>query len=391
MAKLAKFLQGVAGAAGGAGLNIEDVFSTYLYTGTASAQTITNNIDLSGEGGITWIKNRENSSADHSIYTTDIGNDKLLATNKNDALNTVSNSLSFTSSGFSLSATNIGYWNTNKSGEDYVSWTFRKAPKFFTCLTYTGDGTAGRTISHNLGSTPGCIIIKGTSSNYEWSVYHRGMDSTAPEDYSMWLNGTYARFDNTGYWNDTAPTSTQFTLGNNGNVNASGQTYVAYLFAHDTASDGLIQCGSYTGNGSTTGPVIDLGFEPQWVMIKNTSGAGDWTIFDSLRGVATGGVDPRLHPNTTQVESASADIIDFNSTGFQLTNVFGDYNASGDTYIYMAIRNPYIPTITYDTDLEFAGGTAPTSPAIGETDVITISTRDGGTTYQAVQAIDGAK
>ena len=165
-------------------------------------------------------------------------------------------------------------------------------------------------------------------------------------------------------------------------------------------------------------------------MIKNTSGAGDWTIFDSLRGVATGGVDPRLHPNTTQVESASADIIDFNSTGFQLTNVFGDYNASGDTYIYMAIlavvqtqtldlstghtfsitptealdvlfSNP--PTsgiataftvevnnsaggyaLTWPSSVKWHLGTAPTATASKE--VYTFITTDGGTTYYGKKA-----
>ena len=364
------------------------VFSTDLYEGNGSQNlTVTNGIDLAGEGGMVWYRRRD-AAENNSIEDTERGLDNVIYT---DSSNAEADPGLYGLQAFNSDGFTAGY---DTSGGDYVSWTFRKAPKCCTCWTYTGDGTAGRTISHNLGSTPGCIIIKGTSSNYEWPVYHRGVDSTAPEDYYLWLNYASARTDNVGYWNDTAPTSTQFTLGNNGNVNASGQTYVAYLFAHDTASDGIIQCGSYTGN-NTTGNSITLGWEPQWLLIKNatTGGTTDdgWWIVDKVRGLtdlaSTG--DKTLQANTTAAEDTYSRI-GTTSTGFELTSG-GEFNQSGDTYIYMAIRNPYIPTITYDTDLEFAGGTAPTSPAIGETDVITVSTRDGGTTYQAVQAIDGAK
>ena len=317
------------------------VFSTTLYTGTASAQTITNSIDLSGEGGITWIKNRDNSSADHSIYTTDIGNDKLLATNKTDALNTVSNSLSFTSSGFSLSATNIGYWNTNKSGEDYVSWTFKKQTKFFDVVTYTGNGTAGRTINHSLGSAPGMIIVKQYQAGEArpWSIYHRGIDASAPEDYRISFT-TAARVDDAGQWNDTAPTSSVFTVGDSTYVNNNGESYVAYLFAHDTAADGYIQCGSYTGNGSTTGPEIDLGWDVSWLLVKNASASANWLLLDTKRGMPPSGSDQ----HSLLADSSTAELVNQSyqiqpiTNGFQPISTNGLVNANGNTYIYMAIR-----------------------------------------------------
>ena len=124
--------------------------------------------------------------------------------------------------------------------------------------------------------------MKCTSTSYDWQVYHRGMDGSAPEDYRLNLNNTTARADNASIWNDTAPTSTEFTVGTNANVNQSGQTYIAYLFAHDTASDSNIKCGSYTGDGSTTNREINTGFKPAWIMIKNTSSTYNWNIIDSV-------------------------------------------------------------------------------------------------------------
>jgi hypothetical protein len=356
MATKKKMLQAAAGnAGGGAGLDVESVFSTYLYEGTGAAQTITNGIDLDGEGGITWIKNRENSSADHSIYSTDIGDDKLLATNKTDALNTVNNSLSFTDSGFSLSATNIGYWNTNKSGEDYASWTFRKAPKFFTCLTYTGNSTAGRTVAHNLGSTPGVIIVKRLDSSNNWNIFHRSLGATKYLQFTAAAEAT-----NSNRWNNTAPTDAVFTLGNHADVNSDGATYVAYLFAHNDGDgefgpDGdadIIKCGSVVADGSGNA-TVDLGFEPQWLMVKNATSSGyDWQIFDTMRGfkASPDNDSPALFANTSGAESGQGDP-NITSTGFTWD---GGGAAPNNTYIFMAIRRgtkvPESGTEVFDID-----------------------------------------
>ena len=160
-----------AGAgAGGDVLGVEDVFSTWLYTGNGSTQTITNGIDLSGEGGLVWLKARSETQS-HALFDTNRGATKLLASDLSNAEGTLSGVSSFSSSGFSLGS----FWNS--SPQTYASWTFRKAEKFFDVVTYTGTG-ADQTISHNLGSTPGCIIVKQTSgAGGEWYVYHRSLST----------------------------------------------------------------------------------------------------------------------------------------------------------------------------------------------------------------------
>ena len=158
MSKLSKALIAAAGNSGGAGLTVEDVFSTYLYTGTGAAQTITNDIDLAGEGGLVWLKGRS-SVIRHSWFDTARGVNKYLMSNTNDGETTVADQLTnFNSDGFTLGSD--ASTGVNGSGTTYASWTFRKAEKFFDVVTYTGTGTANRQVSHNLGSVPGCIILK---------------------------------------------------------------------------------------------------------------------------------------------------------------------------------------------------------------------------------------
>jgi hypothetical protein len=162
----------------------------------------------------------------------------------------------------------------------------------------------------------------------------------------VFLNLTDGSYANSTYWGDTEPTSTQFTVGTTHSVDNA--PYVAYLFAHNN-NDGefgpdqdedIIKCASYTGNGSSTGPVIDLGFEPQWIMIKRSSATEDWIMFDNMRGLVVGGIDPELRPNKSQAEGASVTYMDINATGFQLTDNNSRTNENGSTYIYMAIRRP---------------------------------------------------
>ena len=216
MANWKKLASGAAGAAGGAGLNVEDVFSTYLYTGTSSAQTITNGIDLAGEGGLVWTKNRDTTGYYHNWIDTERGiSNWLRSDSTNGNISTLNNAItSFNSDGYSLGTDTYAYVNNNN--KKYVSWTFRKAPKFFTCLTYTGNGTAGRTVSHNLGSVPGCIIVKRTDTSGDWAVFHRSLNGGSnPAVKHLELNGAGGEGTNTGYWNDTDPTSTVFSVSDN--------------------------------------------------------------------------------------------------------------------------------------------------------------------------------
>jgi hypothetical protein len=369
---------------------VAETFSTTLYEGNSAEQTITNGIDLAADGGMVWGKIR--SSADnHWIVDSEngIGSNgtyNYLQTNLTNGLSNFGDRSvkTFNSDGFTLAnSTNDQF---NLSPETYVSWTFKKQTKFFDVVTYTGAGGLTQTVSHSLGSTPGTIIVKRTDGVGNWAVYHR---STGATKY-LELEDTAAAVTNSTFWYDTEPTSTQFTVGNDSSVNNSGYSYVAYLFAHDTASDGLIQCGSYTGNGSTTGPVINLGWQPQWLLTKASTRTSDWTIVDSKRGVITGGNDARLHPQSSEAEANNADIVDFLADGFQLTNTGTLNNGGGETYIYMAIRSASAPAITWPTNIEWTGGSTPSTPAEGETDVYTFTTDDGGTTYTGIQSIDNA-
>jgi len=314
---------------------IEEVFSTYLWTGNGSTQTITNGIDLSGKGGLTWIK-RRNAVRSHQLFDTVRGATKILYSDLTNAQDTDTTSLtSFNSDGFSLGLDGGG----NANGGTYASWTFRKQPKFFDVVTYTGNGTAGRTVSHNLGSVPGCIIIKSTTRTSDWVVYHQSVGTSA----TLILNSTVA---SANYGNNISSiTSSSFNVTGGSDSNANGDSYVAYIFASNaggfglTGSDNVITCDSYVGNGSATGPEIDLGYEPQWLLIKRTADAGyDWFMWDTMRGLtSTGASNKELYANLTSAEQ-SATGMGINARGFQPLQNAGGYNANGKTYIYIAIR-----------------------------------------------------
>ena len=358
-------------------------FSTTLYTGNGSTQTITNGIDLAGDGGMVWTKGRS-SGTNHHIVDTERGVGDTLFPNTTGAEFNMDSVTGFLGSGFTLG----NNANSNSNGNDYVSWTFKKEPSFFDVVTYTGDGTNGRQISHNLGSVPGMILIKRTNSSDDWRVFHRSESNK----YAA-LNTTFQFqtdggniFGNPSNGTATAPTSTNFTVANDASVNGNGSTYVAYLFAHDTDASSLIKCGSYTGNGSTTGPVIDLGFEPQWLMVKRSDSADEWFIFDVIRGFDLT-TTARLSADSSNAESPSLSVIP-TSTGFQPVKNHGSVNGSGGTYIYVAIRAASDLDITWPSSIEWTGGSAPSSPATGETDVFTLSTDDGGTSYVGIKTAD---
>jgi hypothetical protein len=339
MSGISKKLMGTTAAAGGGFTAIEDVFSTYLYTGTGSALTITNGIDLAGEGGLVWIKSRTSTSSNW-LMDTERGmngvNAFLSSNTSNAAYAASSNGLTPNSNGFSHVSGNP---DLNGSGTDFASWTFRKAPRFFDVVTYTGDGVDNRTIAHNLGADIGTCIIKRTDSTGNWMVWHRSL----PDGENLRLQSADAQGGYNAFY-EAAMTDTTFGVRTyTSNTNISGATYVAYLFAHDPlgpsedGSDGLIACGSYTGNGSTDGPEINLGWEPQWVLIKNVDATPDWVVVDNMRGFTAGGNDAFLKPNTAESEFSATWITPL-STGFKPTTNSQTVNLSGNNYIYIAIR-----------------------------------------------------
>ena len=554
---------------------VDDVFNTYLYKGTSvsnggPAQTINNGIDVSGKGGLVWIKTRS-AAYSNALFDTVRGKTKRIKTNSSDAEDTDTAYLAdFKTNGFEVGTSA----STNSSDQTFASWTFRKAPGFFDVVTYTGTGST-RTVDHNLGCIPGMILIKRLDTTDNWNVYHRSQHSSNSAGYYLQLNTADSIGGASNRWNDTAPTATQFTVGTAPVVNASGDDFVAYVFAGgegttdkavdfdgsgdslsvanssdfsfgsgdftiegwfkidqqssqngiinvwgysanrrswniqtDNSSNGplefyvsndgngggsltscnggnvavgqwyhfaavrtgntlklflngkevatssfsgsiynnttddlyigsvfgqtdftngqisniritkgqavyktnfnvphdpltqtsqnavssnvkllccngstttassvtpgtitangdpavttnnsifddtsanvfgdagdqnVVKCGSYVGNGSSTGPEINLGFEPSWILMKNaTASSRDWKIVDAMRGIVTNGDDASLRPNESNTEDDES-VIDLTPTGFKITASNAHYNENGETIIYCAIRRP---------------------------------------------------
>ena len=315
---------------------IEEVFSTYLYQADGSStQTINNGIDLSGKGGLVWIKSRSNATGNVLVDTVR-GSPNVIQSNTTNAQASWTNEFgSFSSTGFTVPYNTI-YGETNFQTRTYTSWTFRKQPKFFDVVTYSGDGNTFQTINHNLGSTPGCIIVKQTNSgSTNWVVYHRSIGTD-----TLRLNLTNAK---TGLGGAMLPSSTSvdfYGSGGSDPLNASGGTYVAYLFAHNaggfglTGTDNVISCGSYTTNASAVGSAT-LGYEPQFLMVKRATGVGEWYIVDNMRGWGMTQA-PTLRPNSSGIEDATG----FGGSLIPTATGFEDNGAiaTSSTLIYIAIR-----------------------------------------------------
>ena len=364
-----KLLQAAAGSAGGDNLYVEDVFSTYLVTGTNAAVTVNNGLDLDGEGGMVWVKKRS-AAGSHNLYDTERGANNRISSNNTNAQDT--KPLDFTSTGFS-----DFYWD---SGVDYTSWSFRKAEKFFDVQTYSGNDVNGRQIAHNLGSTPGLIIIKNLDNSNRWYVWH---ESFANDDY-LFLNETFAKnVGGTFAYLTADPTSTTITIARDGSVNYAGYNYVMYLFASDAGGYGddgtesIIKCGSVTTDGSGNASV-DLGFEPQWCLWKCVDAAGgnehgNWRINDTMRGWPASssanafGSPSTLYANTSGAETISGvDGFIKSATGFG----FGQVQAN-KTYIYVAIRRPMKTPESGTEVFDFISRTGTGSAAVVASPILT--------------------
>lgn len=322
---------------------IEDVMSTFLYTGNGSTQTINNGIDLAGEGGLVWLKKRGPGTGDHHLYDTARGATFQLASNATyQQLTRTTGLTAFNYDGFSIGS----YSEVNGSTDPQVAWTFRKQPKFFDVVTYTGDGVAGRQIAHNLGSAPGAIIVKCTNVARDWAVWHR---SLADGTY-LKLNTTDSVITNTSFQvfgDASGQTSTYFTVGKTGsgvngltNANTAGDEYVAYLFAHNaggfglTGTDNVISCGSGSWSGGSDN-VVNLGYEVQWLMYKRTDDVSNWMMWDTMRGMSlTASEFLRANLADAAVTYNSPYAIYPTATGFTVPAGM----VSTGNYIYIAIR-----------------------------------------------------
>jgi hypothetical protein len=328
-----------------------EYFNTVLWTGDGSARTITG---VGFDPDFVWIKDRSTAYS-HVLFDRLRGAGNYLISNGTLAELTDTNYMSaFVTDGFSVGTSAV----TNGNTEAYVAWNWKangsgvsntdgsttstvsaNTTAGFSIVTYTGTGSAA-TVGHGLGVAPGMIIVKERTSTSGWFVY----TSTTGAGNYLSLSGTGASAGSTTIWNNTAPTSSVFSVGANNGSNENTQDYVAYCFAE---VEGFSKFGSYTGTGSSTaGPFVYLGFRPAFVMIKRTDSTGSsWYMQDTTRNTFNA-LDNLLFANVSNAEgtwSGSAlEGMDALSNGFKWRNGYLDSNANGGTYIYMAFaENPF--------------------------------------------------
>jgi hypothetical protein len=316
-------------------VSIQDIFNVSLYPGTGTTQKITTGCNLKDEDGLLWIKNRQRSTA-HALYINDNG--FFVSTSGGGVLSSTgsgryggSSAALFEPDGFTLSTDTAHAVNNYYVGEEYVAWTFRRSKKFMDVVRYTGYG--GAKFPHNLGTKPGMVVAKRTDDTSNWYVWHH----SAP--------GLYFSLDavNAGYTGEAPGYTSQSTedylqLSYTAMDGGQGGSWIAYLFAHDPSDSGVIQCGAYAGNSSSVGPEINLGWKPQYLIVKRVNDTSHWMVFDLERGVAN--PDKWLGANDRGVEQTLTDAVDFTANGFRLKSSHAGLNASTSDYIYMAIRAP---------------------------------------------------
>jgi len=393
-----KLLQATAGNAGGAPLDITDVFSTYLYEGTGVNNFIYNDIDLAGEGGMVWGKSRSNTYK-HCIFDTERGIGNCLSPNSNAASVFETGVTKFFNNGFKLEP----WAGLNLSGGEYASWTFRKAPKFFDVVTWSGNSASDRAIPHNLGCVPGMIIVKRTNTSEDWGVWHRSVHSNTSK--VVYLNATGSLVTSTHIFGATNPTDSNFYVGDHPVSNNNGDSYVAYVFAHNDgdgefgpdSDQDIIKCGSYTGNGNyLDGKYVDVGFEPQWILQKATSTTGPWLLLDTMRGwdVNTGN-KPRLLADATNTEANSNSSFALTgNSGFTIYDTNNKINGNGQNYIYMAIRRGPLAPPESATDVFALGDQTATSGFPVDSVLSTYFetyTNSNHMLYDRLRAIDGSR
>ena len=334
--------------------NPELYFQTKLYTGNGSTQSITLDGDTDMQPDWVWLKSRSDAYS-HILHDSVRGATKELKSNGTNAEGTDSNGLtSFNSDGFSLGTGG----SVNNNSSTYVAWNWKAGGSAssnsngsitssvsvstdagFSIVTYTGSGS-NATVGHGLGSVPQVVIGKDRTNNIgntNWNVYHAG-NTSAPATEVIALNENSATSDSNIYWNDTAPTSSVFSLGTAGQVNDSSDNYVAYCLAE---KKGYSKFGSYTGNFSTDGTFVYCGFKPAFIMAKASSRSEDWYVFDNQR-IGYNPNNEQLYANSSTTEG-TLDYIDNLSNGFKLRQANYGLNGPSETYIYLAFaESPFV-------------------------------------------------
>jgi len=329
-------------------LKPSDYFNTTLWTGDGNS---TQNVTGTGfNSDFTWNKGRS-GSGDHQLYDKVRGVQKMIISNSSNAESTNSIGLTaWSSDGFTVGSDMTGNgstfvswnWKANGAGSSNTDGTINTTATSvnttagFSISTYSGNGSSGATIGHGLGAVPQVMIVKNTYQAANWFVYHSTQGATK----YLQLNTTAAVDTASSVWNNTAPTSSVFSVGNSADVNQAGGTFVAYCFAE---KQGFSKFGQYTGNGNASDPpFIYTGFKPNFVMVKKYNGTQSWVMTDLVRDNAVGGggngIGARLQAQSSAAEDSNDTWAAINkfSNGFQ--PIYNDdvTNGSGSTYIFMA-------------------------------------------------------
>ena len=333
-------------------------FQANAYSGSSNPQTITNDGNSDLQPDFLWSKRRD-SAAPHYLFDSTRGVNSSLSSNDADAEDTATGYLaSFNSDGFTTGSDSaLAY-----SGRTYVAWQWKanggstssnssgsitstvqaNTTAGFSIVKYTGNGTQGATIGHGLGVVPNVVLVKGISIGDSWTMLHTGIASDFQTD-MIKLDETGAAQDNSVFWNDTAPTSSVFTVdgaGGETKVNANTYTYVAYCFAE---KQGYSKFGSYKGNSNADGAFVYLGFKPAFVLVTASNATENWLIVDNKRTQSFNPVDGRLIPNSNAAEETNLTPCDFLSNGIKWRTSDGVWNSSSNTHIYWAFaEHPFV-------------------------------------------------
>ena len=330
-----------------------DYFNTKLYTGNGSTQSITG---VGHQPDLVWVKQR-NGTAYHQLTDACRGVNSQAASNDTGLGASNACVTAFNSDGFALGSNGdvngntltYASWNwkangqgsSNTDGTINSTYTSASTTSGFSIVSYTGNGTSGATVGHGLGVIPQVIIVKRLNATDQTIMYHHKLNAT-PQDYYIRISDTGAASDFAGMWNDTAPTSSLFSIGNSPTTNANSEAMIAYCFAE---KQGFSKFGSYIGNGNADGTFIYTGFKPAWIMTRaiDIGGGTDWYVFDNKRP-AYNLTNLELQPNNSGIESSDIQL-DILSNGFKPRGSQGGHNGSGKNYIYMAYaEEPLVST-----------------------------------------------
>ena len=392
-------------AAGAGGLTPSENFTTVTYTGNSGTQAITG---VGFKPDWVWIKERDDGAENHNLTDSTRGTNKILNSNNTVAeITSTSRITSFDTDGFTLGSNN----ETNDNGVKYVAWCWKagggttssdgegsitstvqaNTNAGFSIVKYVGNVTAGATVGHGLGAVPKLIILKNMDrAGYGWLVYHGALGATR----AAAMNNTDAFYTGTNYFNDTNPTSTVFSLGSDTFGNYSGDDYIAYCFAEIS---GFSKFGSYAGNGSENGPIVETGFEVGYLMIKRVDSGDNWYIVDNARSTS----NPRqaaLFANLDDAEYATYGAkADFLSNGFQIVSTDNSTNASGGNFVYMAFAtdpDTQAPTLADSFSVETYTGTGGSRSVTGvgfKPDLIWMKRRNTAQEHALVDAVRGVQ